>query len=56
MVKEQGLQDLEDYLEQSRDKNQYDPHQSEEERRDIRAKYRSLTEEAIGTTLSILSY
>lgn len=49
MVRDRGLQEVEDYLDQKRDKEQYDPNQSEEERRELRAKYRNLTENALGS-------
>jgi hypothetical protein len=48
-MKDKGLQEVEEYLDQERDKDQYDPHQREDERRELRVKYRNLTEKANGT-------
>jgi hypothetical protein len=46
-----GLNEVEEYLNKSRDLSQYDPHQSEEDRRKLRKKYRALTENMLGTIL-----
>jgi hypothetical protein len=43
-----GLRDLNVYIDSQTNTDQYDPHQNEEERRDIRKNYRILTEKTQG--------
>ncbi|KAL7309158.1 hypothetical protein PS15m_011272 [Mucor circinelloides] len=44
LERDKGLQDINVYIDSQTDTSQYDPHQNEEERRDIRNKYRVLSE------------
>ena len=43
-----GLRDLNVFIDSQTNTDQYDPHQNEEERRDIRKNYRLLTEKTQG--------
>lgn len=43
-----GLRDLNVFIDSQTNTDQYDPHQNEEERRDIRKNYRILTEKTQG--------
>lgn len=47
-ARDQGLLEVKEIVEKGTDKEQYDPKQPEEERRELRIKYRQLTEEANG--------
>jgi len=48
LERDKGLQDINVYIDSQTDTSQYDPHQNEEERRDIRNKYRVLSEKTQG--------
>jgi hypothetical protein len=43
-----GLKEVEDYLGTQVDRDQYDPYQDEETRRELRKRYRNLHEETLG--------
>lgn len=47
-TRDAGLKEVEDILANKINKEEYDPHQDEEERRDIRRQYRSLQEKTLG--------
>lgn len=46
--RDQGLQEITVYIDSQTNTKQYDPHQNEAERRDIRNKYRILSEKTQG--------
>jgi hypothetical protein len=48
-LRDPGLQEVEEFLIKGRDVSQYDPHQNEEDRRNLRKQYRTLTENMLGT-------
>lgn len=47
-ARDQGLREVKEIVEKGIDREEYDPKQCEEERRELRIKYRELTDEALG--------
>lgn len=48
LERDPGLKEVTVYIDSQTNTNHYDPHQAEEERRDIRNKYRILSEKTQG--------
>lgn len=49
--KDRGLREVEALIEKEMNKEQYDPNQSEEIRRELRVSYRNLTEKTLGNKI-----
>lgn len=47
--RDEGLREVQTLIDKELNKEQYDPKQSEEIRRELRVQYRNLTEKTIGT-------
>lgn len=52
--RDEGLREVQTLINKELNKEQYDPQQSEEIRRELRVQYRNLTEKTIGTILLLL--
>lgn len=47
-ARDQGLLEVKEIVAKATDREQYDPKQSDEERRELRIQYRQLTEDTLG--------
>ncbi|KAI8646040.1 Nse4 C-terminal-domain-containing protein [Parasitella parasitica] len=54
--RDQGLKDINVFIDSQTDTSQYDPHQNEEERRDIRKNYRILSEKTQETRKELVAH